>query len=240
MKVKSTFITVLLLVSLCLNAQQSGIHPESKPHIDVTGTAEMEVVPDEIFVTICIKERFEGRDKLTIESQEEKFKSALKELSIPLENFSLSDANADYIRVKLGKKDVVAKKDYLLKLSDATQLGKVFEQLDKLNLNEAYISKLSHTKIEQFRKEIRAKAVEVAEDKAKYLLIAIHQQLGKPLIIEEVPAYDEYNTNNYNRSGYTSNFSYGKFSPSDESEGETSFRKLKLKASVFARFEIKQ
>jgi len=240
MSIKSVFTALFLsMTSLCLNAQISGSQPESKPHIDVTGTAEMEVVPDQIYVSICIKERYEGRDKITVESQEEKLKAALKELNIPLENFTLSDANADYVKVKLGKKDVIAKKDYNLKLSDATQLGKVFEQLEKLQITEAYISKVDHSKMDEFRKETRKKAVKAAQEKAEYMLLALFpaQQPGKPLIVEEVP-YADYN--NYNlRNSYTSNFSYSE-SSYDKGSDEIGFKKLTIKATVFIRFEIKQ
>lgn len=242
MKIKSILAAFFLsIASFCLNAQHSGAHSESKPHVDVTGTYEMEVVPDEIYVAIIVRERYEGRDKISIESQEEKLKAAIKELGIALENLSLSDANADYVKVKLAKKDVLTKKDYVLKLSDATQLGKVFEQLEKLQINDAYVSKLNHSKMDEFRKEVRKKAVVAAEDKARYMLIALGQQLGKPLIVEEIPI----STTNYNyRASNTHYYSNVRFldgdSDSDSKSDEISFKKITIKASVFARFEIKQ
>jgi uncharacterized protein YggE len=44
----------LLFMSLCLVAFSQEQFP---PFIDVTGTAEMEVIPDEIYIAISIKER---------------------------------------------------------------------------------------------------------------------------------------------------------------------------------------
>ena len=43
-------------------------------YIDVTGTAEKEVVLDEIYITITLTERYEGRDKVDVNEQEKAVK----------------------------------------------------------------------------------------------------------------------------------------------------------------------
>lgn len=48
---------------------------------------------------------------------------------------------ADYVRVKINLKDVISQKDYTLKVSNATELTKVFKELDKLNIKDAFIQK---------------------------------------------------------------------------------------------------
>ena len=45
-----------------------------KPFIEVTGSGETEIIPDEIYITITLQERQEGKDKLSIEKQEENLK----------------------------------------------------------------------------------------------------------------------------------------------------------------------
>ena len=69
------FTALLVAAAIYSGAQQPAHYPENKAHIDVTGTAETEVVPDEIYVAIVIRERYEGREKISIESQEEKLKA---------------------------------------------------------------------------------------------------------------------------------------------------------------------
>jgi len=92
---------------------------------------------------------------VTIEEQEEKLKAAVKSLGIDLTNFYLSDANADCVKIRWQKKDVLTKKDYTLKVSNATSVGQVFQELEKLEITDASISKVSHSKIDSLGKEVR-------------------------------------------------------------------------------------
>jgi len=45
-----------LIISSGVNAQVTN-DKETKPYIEVTGVAELEIVPDQIFITIVLKER---------------------------------------------------------------------------------------------------------------------------------------------------------------------------------------
>jgi hypothetical protein len=91
---------------------QTNTSKTEEPYIEVTGTAEKEVVPDEIYIGIIICEKYVNKVKVTIEEQEEKLKTAVKLLGIDLTNLYLSDANADYTKIRWQKKDVLTKKDY--------------------------------------------------------------------------------------------------------------------------------
>ncbi|RYZ48733.1 MAG: hypothetical protein EOP49_17900, partial [Sphingobacteriales bacterium] len=76
----SVTLGLLLLTATSAVAQVPPV--EEKPHIDMTGTAELEITPDEIYVDINISERFDGRDKVTIEQQEALLKQALRDAGI--------------------------------------------------------------------------------------------------------------------------------------------------------------
>ena len=58
-----------------------------------------------------------------------------KGIDVSLDNLTMSDVDANYVRVKWKKKDVVAKTEYVLKVGNALTVGKVFEQLDELNIS---------------------------------------------------------------------------------------------------------
>lgn len=245
---KSFYLTLCLLISLSINrlvAQQV----DTRNFIEVTGTSETEIVPDEIFVTIILKERFEGKDKVTLEKQEGDLKAALGELNISLSNLTLNDANADYRKVKAGKKDLIAMKSFLLKLTDVSTLDKVYKKLDAQNVEDAYISRLNHTKLQEFAKENRIKAIKAAKDKVDYLLTAVGQQAGKPLLINEVENSifnNPYQQHNYyggyygGSRGRMSNVaqSLSSADASTEDASEISFTKIKLKSSYFVKYEI--
>jgi hypothetical protein len=235
-------LIILLLLTVTVFGQISNDIKEEKPYIEVTGMAEKEIIPDEIYIAITIRERHEGREKISIDKQEADLKEAIKSIGISLDNLSLSDANANYIRVKWSKKDVITKKEYVLKVENALTVGKVFEKLDKLKIIDAYISKVSHSRILEFEKEVRVMAIKAAKEKADYLLEAIGEQTGKALKVNEVnPNYlqdDSYlNVRGARNEGYSYFIDGVKMKSSDKVV--TQFKKIKLQASIYVKFEIK-
>lgn len=238
------FIKTLFIVILFsgVTYAQNQIPIEEKPFIEVNGVAQQEIIPDQIYISIIIREKYENKEKITIESQEEKLKALLKEINIPTSNLYLSDANADYVKIKFRTKDVLTKKDYTLKVSSATAVGQVFQQLEKLEINDANVSKVSHSKIDSLRKEIRIAAIKAAKTKADYLLNAIGEQTGKPLIVRENSNSDlEYN---YNRLTSVKIASYSNTRFLDESDKsiadeEIQFQKIKIQSSIYVKFLIK-
>ncbi len=242
MKTLKSFIIASSIIISNIAIAQDQITKEEKPFIEVNGVAEQEIIPDQIYISIIIREKYVNKEKITIESQEEKLKALLKEINIPTSNLYLSDANADYVKVKFRTKDVLTKKDYTLKVSNATAVGQVFQQLEKLEINDANVSKVSHSKIDSLRKEIRIAAIKAAKTKADYLLNAIGEQTGKPLIVRE-------NSNgnlefNYNRNSNTRVTSYQNVRFLDDSEKssadeEIQFQKIKIQSSIYVKFLIK-
>src|SRR4051812_42566893 len=183
---------ILVLVFACnlqfhLTAQDNLLN--SKRYIEVTGTSETEITPDELSVTITLQERSEKNEKISIDKQEAELKKNIKELGIDLSQLTLSTADADYRRLRTFKKDVLISKSYILKLSNAEMLSKLYERLDKMNAHDAYISKYTHSRILEIQKENRIKAVKAAKDKAEYLLTAVGQQAGLPIQITETENY---------------------------------------------------
>jgi uncharacterized protein YggE len=213
-----------------------------KPFIEVTGSSETEIIPDEIYITITLQERQEGKDKLSIEKQEENLKQNLKEINIDLGNLSLNNANADFRKIRSFKKDFVTSKTYLLKVNTTDMVAKVYERLDKINAHDAYISKLNHSKILEYTKENRIKAIKAAKDKVEYLSAAIGNQIGAAIEIIETEnsvqnnpyAYNYYNARASNISqNYSNNIDSG-----DTSNDEIAFKKIKIKASFLVKYEI--
>jgi uncharacterized protein len=245
---KKIFIATVLLTVLSANIFSQT--PEAKkPYIEVTGTSETEITPDEIYITITLLERNENKEKLTIEKQEDDLKQNLKELGIEMSSLVLNTANADYRKIRASKKDVITSKCYVLKVNNADMLDKVYKRLDKINAHDAYISRLSHSKITEFTKENRIKAIKAARDKAEYLLLAVNNTMGAPVQITETMnalENDPYGGYHYGR-GYAANVSqsYSSLSSGSTSESfsgsgedDISIRKIKIKASFLVRYEI--
>jgi hypothetical protein len=245
MKNHNLYLTFTLLLIALTSFGQAGIpDKEEVPYIEVTGFAEKEIIPDEIYIRIIIKERSSGKDKITIDEQEEKMKAAIRSLGIDLQNLSLADANADYVRVHWGKKEVLTQKDYTLKVSNATALGQVFQELDKLEITDAYISKVDHSQIKDLKKEVKIEAIKSAKEKADYLLIAIGEQTGKPLEIKEVEVNRTYGIEPRElnvRGSRSDGTAYYVDGTKDKSEAvqEIQFQKIKIQSNIYVKFRIK-
>lgn len=237
----TTLIASLIIVTNSVFAQTTTISAEPKPYIEVTGTAEKEIIPDEIYIAIVIRERMENREKVTIAKQDEALKKAIESLGISVSNLSLSDANADYVRVNWKSKDVLTKKSYVLKVGDAATVGKVFEQLDTLVIRDAYISKTSHSKIDEFKKEVRINAIKAAKNKADYLLEAIGEATGKALVVVDNPngTVKTYEDQQYSPRRYYANSNVQETIKYEGNNEEIQFQKIKLSASVYVKFGIK-
>lgn len=234
--------TILLLLNVSVFAQSINEVNEIKPFIELTGIAEKEVIPNEIYIAITIRERHEGKEKISIEKQEIDLKNALQSIDVSLDNLSISDANSNYIKVKWKKKDVITKTEYVLKVSDALTLGKVFKKLEELKIVDAHISRVSHSKLLEFKKEVRIDAIKAAKEKADYLLEAIGEQTGQALEVHEIKSSYSENNAHLNVRGSRSENQIILMSDMEMKNSDKvvlQFKKIKLQAKIYVKFEIK-
>lgn len=240
---KKVSILICCVLWSCITLAQT-VNPV--PSIEVTGTSETEITPDEIYVAITLRER-NDKEKINMAKLESDLKQILKDLSIPLENLTLNEAYADYGRYKKAKKEVITSKNYTLKLKDVNTLTAVYERLDKMGVEDAYISKLNHSKLLEFTKENRIKAVKAAKEKAEYLAVAVGQTIGKAIQISEqenfvnTSPYSNYNYRNRMSNVVQSYNSAANNSFSDVLNEEESINitKIKIRSAYFVKYEIK-
>lgn len=234
---KNILLIALLVFGIC-KAEAQYVQPgQEKPFIEVVGNGEMEIVPNEIYISFTLKERMDGRNKITIETQEKEMKKQLQKAGFDLEKLSLADASAGFVTVKRKKQEVLTSKNYILKVATTNEVASAFDVLDSVEALNADITRVAHSEIEKYRKEVKIIAVKAAKEKAGYLLEAIGESVGKPLMIQERESYDDVMPMaNYRMKAM------GAMADSEmaqEELPELSFQKIKLKYSVFARFEIK-
>lgn len=245
MKITRQLLTmVILITTMSLFGQTKIENVVDQPYIEVTGTAEKEIIPDEIYIGIVIREKYVGKIKTTIEEQEGKLKEALKTIGIDLANLYMSDVNADYIKISWQKKDLITKKNYSLKVSDATTAGKVFQVFEELEITDAYISKVNYSKMDSLLKEVKIMAIKAAKEKADYLLKAIGEQTGKPLIINETSTGSWPLSNVSNVRGNRSDNQFQiidgvNFIDGEIGNYEIQFQKIKIQSTIYVKFSIK-
>jgi uncharacterized protein len=224
MSAARTLSLVLMTLPFALHAQEKE-QPE-QPHIDVTGTAEMKVIPDEIYIAIDLRERGSGNNKRTIEQQEAELKEAIVALGIDAAALSLTDALADYSSKIFSKDDVVTSKAYELKVGDAEMTRKVFVELDRSEIEGARVSGTSHSKYTEFRRQMRIQAIKDAKEKADYMLEAIGERTGPPLeVLDDKAPKVEFMFENHSLPGHSKALNI-------------SFSRITISESVFVKFAI--
>lgn len=239
------FLTLLFALSIQLPTFAQITPTPQKPFIEVSGESEREITPDQIFITITIKERHEGKKKITIIEQEDELKKGIVKLGVPLKNLVVADLTASYKRIKWSNKDVLAQSQYILEAKDAVTVGKVFELLDEIDIKHAYISDVSHTQIDQFKREVNIEAIKDAHNKASYLLSAIGSKVGAPIEVREVSLAMQNRNQFVGESAYQVGFdtnadlAYNSYSNST-GKLKIGFRKIKITSNVYTKFGIEQ
>lgn len=232
MKKINLLICCLFTITIFAQAQVQ------KPYIEVTGVAETEIIPNEIYLDICIKERNENGKKLNIDYLENELKMVLRKIGIPEKNLSISDVNAVLAKTGWWKEEVFSIANYTLKVNGANKLKLLFENFKKMKISDVNIIKATHSDLIDLKKKNRIKAIKVAKEKADYLLNAIGNQTGKPIIINEINNSIQPNFVNANyikqTRGYASLSKTG-----NVKNGAVEFKKIKISSSIYVKFEIK-
>ncbi len=177
---------IIFILFASFYAVSSFAQAQEIPFIEIQAKAEKEITPNEIYVMITLLEIQDGRKAIKITEQEIKLKKIVKDLGIPTENLTLFNAQANLQNINTwGKKDVVDKKVYSVKVANADVLGKLYQELNKININQASIYKTAYSNQDSVYQELRIEAMKKAKKQAQIMTQAIGESLGKPLIIRE-------------------------------------------------------
>lgn len=230
------YITSIVLVFCChfFMIAQSGKNFIDQNYIEITGTAETLVTPNEIYVAITLTEK---NHKKTIEEQEQLLLANLKSLGIDTDKeVSVSNFQGMYTKRFLKRNEVEKIKKYQLIVHDGETLSKTFNVLDRLNITNVNVAKVSHSDLEKIRRETKIKSLVVAKEKAKEYAAAIDQEIGRALFIKEQEP-SNVNYNNIAIRGMNSSRSYKQNSvPAIEN---LTFKKISITATVLTKFELK-
>lgn len=144
-------------------------------YIQVNGRAEKEIAPDEFYLQIIINER-DSKGKISVESQQRDMIAALKRAGVDVEKqLKMANLSSEFFK----KNTSVATAKYQLQLGSSAMVAKVWQALDGLGISNVSILKVSHSKIEQYKAEVRVEAMQNARQSAATLAEAIGQKIGK-------------------------------------------------------------
>lgn len=244
---KNKFLIQVLIAGFCiLVAAQQTIAADTLPRkIEVTGSAEMEVVPDEIYITFTLKEYLsKGKQKVSLESIKADFLKLCKAVGIADSNISVagyagSESWEYYWRKKHRKEpDFMNSVSYTVLLHSVGMIDKIVAGLQEDGVENFYISKTSHSRIEQLRKEVKIKALAASKAKAEYLAQSLGEQLGRVLLIQEID--DNAGWGYYGNRGMLSNtVSQMSMDAEGQASAAPEFQKIKLRYEMRVEFELK-
>lgn len=238
----------MFLFVLVLQAQQPVFNNNPFPKtITVSGSAEMEVIPDEIYVHIELKEyQKKGEDKKDIDAIKAGFLEACKSAGIPDSLISIaaySGFNPYSWRKRKKDPNLFSGITYQVKFKDSEMMDKLVEKLDDDATQNFQIVSTSHSKITEFRKQLKIMAVKAAKDKGLYLTEAINEKLGEAITIKEPdePGLAGYyaGENSQIRIRGVNTFAGNISSTYDKMGENVDFKKLKLRFEVDVIFAIK-
>ena len=177
---KTIVLAAALLIAAGASAQEKNFL--DKPYIEVTGKADMEVTPDEIYVRIVINEK-----------EKEMFRR-LKAAHIDIEkDLVVQDMSSDLQTYFLRKNAILSTKTYQLKVSSAAQLGQAFEALQAAGIADVNIERTDVSNMDELRQQVRADAAKAARKNAEVLAEAVGQTAGPAVYIQDYG----YNTPRY-------------------------------------------
>ena len=192
MKTKLFTLAICLLTVLSLQAQTD------ERYIEVTGTSEIEIVPDKIHYLIEIreyfKEEFDGkskpeeyRTKVPLSEIEQGLREALAYASIP-QNAIRTQEIGDYWRQQ--GQDFLVSKKFDITLTDFNQINEIIKHIDTKGIHTMRIGELENKDMLAYHQKGKIEALKAAQKKAVYLVEALGKRLGDVIRIVEKDSGD--------------------------------------------------
>jgi uncharacterized protein len=243
---KTSLLLLLALIASQLTAQTTttSMTKDHIKHIEVAGTAELEIVPDEIFVTISLKEYFldekSQKNKIAIETLEKQIVKAVAEAGIAKENLAIQGISG--YKNWFGRKKpaiFLENKQYQLKVSNLYKIDEILNKVDDRGIEYTQIGRVDHSKKQEFRKQVKINALKAAKEKAEYLLESIGEQIGEVLEIRELEDNFYYpQPMMAQRNLRAANMAY-EAADAAPADGGLEYQKIKVSYRMQAVFKIK-
>ena len=190
MKTFAVLVTLWLSGILAISAQEDN----NSRYIEVTGSSETEIIPDEIHFMITIKEywqeEFEKKSKpedyqtkVPVNEIEHNLMSALKQAGIAPSDIQTKEVG-DYWRER--GKDFLISKTFDIKLQNPDQINRIIQTVNTKGIQSMNIGELKNKDLQEYRKQGKIEALKAARQKADYLVAAMGQKLGNVLRIVAV------------------------------------------------------
>lgn len=233
MKQLCSLVAILLSAQFSLAQNLPTCNPFPKT-ITVTGTAEMEIVPDQIYVQIDLKEyKKKGEEKVELETIRNEFLKSCKSIGIPDSLISISSFEGmngdDWWRKRKKDPQLLSSISYQIKFSGPTKMQLLAETLNEEATTNFKIVRTWHSQITEFRKQLKINAIKAAKEKCIYMTSAIGEKISHAITItEQEPTL----LNPFQFSYSYSNSAQSEEKPENTDKSSVDFKKIRLEFSV--------
>lgn len=245
MKSKLNLIIITLVSFLSISCTSQN---QEKKFIEVTGSAEIKLQPDEIVLEIVLTEYNGNGKKFKLDDIESEFYKILEDNKIDTKKLVLENTNNQWYWYWYWheRHDQYLTKTINLKLNKETNFLKLSEDLKVKWVQSIRVTKTSHSDVQRIRKEIKKEAMRAAKEKATYMLESVGEEIGGLLSVEELPEnvpqvnqnpwyYNQRTLQDVTSNSYVNSSNVGV----DSNAGVQNSNEIKLRFEVKAKFEIK-
>jgi uncharacterized protein len=229
-------LLVALLYSLTGFCQQHQFG--NKPYIAVTGSAEMEIVPDIIYISFTAKEYKEGNSDVKLQEIHKNILNVIQGFGIDNKDLQIEDFYGNRWISKRQIKDLVASKKYILKIIQMDNLDKILDKLDSVNVQEIHLEEITHSKLEEFKEQVKIQATQAAKKKASAMALGLEQTLGKAFEVIEKDFEPINYYNYYEGKDKDEVYNYRSSSSSLNQDSKINFKTISLSYEVIVKFEL--
>lgn len=238
---KKIILFCVLILAVSVSAQTVDV--TKVPTIQVTGTAEIQVVPDTATFSFTVSKKNES-----VAAAKKENDATIAKVSDLAKRFGIkqTDVKTDYIRVSEVTKRVKipnSDDDYEnvfdgyrvsrsleIKLSDMTKFESFLTALLESGITNVSNVSFSSSEIRKYKDQARAAAIRAAKEKAQAIASEIGQSIGKAVSIEE------NNADNTNRHSNVNSNSNNFISDGGEGNDSSTVGTITVKAQVEVEF----
>lgn len=186
---KKLILMIVIITAISNISLLSQADTTIKHFLSITGEAKLEIVPDEIYLSITLDEEYFNGKKSLIELEKDMVQR-FEKIGINIETqLSTDDISSSYDFKMFKKDDIFEKKHYELKLSEAKTTMLVLKELKNMEIAQVSLIRTDHSKMEEYKIEAIAKAMKNAKAKAEAITAVVGQKLGKAYYISDTQVY---------------------------------------------------
>ncbi len=212
-----------------------------QPQINVSGSADVKVVPDEVYLNVAVETRNEVLDVAKRENDDRVSKALI---FLKQNGVKEKDIQTDYVTIQPifnRREELQTKPTYYqvrkgigIRLGDVGSFDTVFTGLISIGVNYVQGIQFRTTELRKYRDQARVMAIRAAKDKADSMAAELGVRVGKPLSIN----VNESSSGTGWQGGLNQNIRQDAGATSGETGDSFAVGQINISASVSVSFVI--